>query len=125
MILLYITSRTVCTGVFRVECDIFQVANDIFEMEHCSISFRVAYDFGKKVSIVWLLQGIHSETKKSCDFVIYYKSQRVHRAYTVFDVNSDWNLTFASCVEGKQRSIREMLTPHLWIENHEVSFLFE
>ena len=46
MILLYITSRTVYTGVFRVACDIFQVACDFFEIEHCSFSFRVAYDFG-------------------------------------------------------------------------------
>ena len=56
MILLYITSRTVYTGVFRVACDIFHVACDFFEIEHCSISFRVAYDFGilnsKKVSII-------------------------------------------------------------------------
>ena len=42
MIMLYITSRTVYTGVFRVACNIFQV----YEIEHCSISFRVAYDFG-------------------------------------------------------------------------------
>ena len=36
------------TDVFRVACDIFQVACDIFEIEHCSISFRVAYDFVRK-----------------------------------------------------------------------------
>ena len=29
---------------------------------------------------MWLLQRVHSETKVSCDFVIYNKSQRVHRA---------------------------------------------
>ena len=52
-----------------VACDIF------FEIEHCSISFRVAYDLNsKKVSIIWLLERVHSETKVSYDFVIYYKS---------------------------------------------------
>ena len=41
-----LTSRTMYTGVFRVANDIFQVACNIFEIEHCSISFHVAYDFG-------------------------------------------------------------------------------
>ena len=46
MILLYIASPTVYTGVFRVACDRFQVALKHFEIEHCSISFRVTCDFG-------------------------------------------------------------------------------
>ena len=78
MILSYMTSRTVYTGVFRVACDIFQVACDFFEIEHCSISKKshmiLVYLNSKKVSIIRLLQRVHSETKVSYDFVIYYKS---------------------------------------------------
>ena len=40
----------------------------------------LVYLNSKKVIIMWLLQRVHSETKVSCDFVIYNKSQRVHRA---------------------------------------------
>ena len=39
----------------------------------------LVYLNSKKVSIMWLLQRVHSETKVSYDFVIYNKSQRVHR----------------------------------------------
>ena len=38
----------------------------------------LVYLNSKKVSIMWLLQRVHSETKVSYDFV-YNKLQRVHR----------------------------------------------
>ena len=42
---------------------------------------KVVYLNSKKVSIMWLLQRVHGETKVSCAFVIYQiKPQRVHRA---------------------------------------------
>ena len=40
----------------------------------------LVYLNSKNVSIMWLLQRVHGETKVSYDFVIYNKSQQVHRA---------------------------------------------
>ena len=41
------------SDAFRVACDIFQVACKIFEIEHCSISFRVACNFVYLNSHFW------------------------------------------------------------------------
>ena len=52
----------------------------MFETVTCAIPLKVQYLNSKKVIIMWLLQRVHSETKVSCDFVIYNKSQCVHGA---------------------------------------------